>query len=248
MILLCPLEFERRALRKVARELGWALECTGPGMGAANWIHRHARGGAASAALGAHDFNRGARPVVILAGVAAGLVAPAVAGSAWVAGAVICLRGAPHAEAVGEPDAAETLRPTWNIPFAPTATIASVDGILPDAAAKQRVAAATGASLADLESAHFARAAEAAGFQWAIVRGVSDDCNHTLPTGVELWTDSAGRTRLTAVLASTLARPTSLPALIRTGKFSRRAMRSVAALLRNTHNAPFTATATPRNT
>ncbi len=247
MILLCPLEFERRALRRVAQELGWQLECTGPGAGAANWIQRYAQVGMTASARDTSDSLTSSRPVVILAGVAAGLVAPAVAGSAWVVGAVICGRGAQGLAANRDSEATEALRPTWRIPHAPTATLASVDCILPDSAAKRRIASATGASLADMESAAFAHAAQAAGFQWAIVRGVSDDCNHSLPTGVDRWIDSAGRTRIAAVLASALTGPATWPALIRTGRSSQRAMRSVATLLQSAHNAPFTSAVTPRN-
>ncbi|MBL9140668.1 MAG: hypothetical protein JNK53_02270 [Phycisphaerae bacterium] len=214
MIILCPLEFERRALQPLARRLGWDLACTGPVRGCADWIER-AR------------LPRGAS--VVLAGVAAGLVAPAAPGTPWAIGTVV-----PAESSLA------VLRPSWCVPGLPTATLVCVAEPLLTLSSKALHAARTGASLADMESAHFAQAARRAGLRWAIVRGVSDGAHDTLPEQAMHWTDARGRTRLGAVVASVLRKPSLIPELVRLGRSSTRAMRAVAESLEHAHNEGLT--------
>lgn len=214
MIVLCPLEFERGALHRAALEHNWNLVCTGPGEGPARWIHNHA------------ELLRAARDGgddrIALAGVAAGLVAHATAGCAFAAGAVV--RGA------------QTWRPTWHPPRAPTATLVCVDSVL-DVVGKRSISAETGAALADMESAPFAEAASAHSMRWCVVRGVSDAVGDALPSDIHAWTDELGATRHGAVVRSVLRRPSLIPKLLRTARASSAAMRAVASLLANADNA-----------
>jgi hypothetical protein len=212
MVILCPLEFERRALRRVARRLGVRLECTGPGNGAARWIERA-------------GLAHGTR--VILAGVAAGLTEVARPGTAWRADAVVDADGA-----------SDAWRPSLEIHGAPPGRFACVARALLDPPSKARVAATTGAIIADMESAPFARAAERAGARWAVIRGVSDGARDMLPAQVEAWTDAGGRTRLGSVAGSVLRRPALLPVLLRLGRDGSLAMAAVARALLLETSAP----------
>lgn len=214
-LVLCPLLFERRALQRALRRMNapqtWNVTCTGPGERVADWFAK---------------TQPAPGRVVILAGVAAGLTPHAHAGSAWSIGAVVCARSG------------EVLRPTLVLEGAPSATLVCVDRILPDAAAKRAAAADTGAQLADMESAHFARAAQAAGLRWAVVRGVSDAWNAPVPAGCEHWTDARGHTRLRAVARALLRRPAQLPHVLALGRHSNAAMRAVAAVLAGMDHSP----------
>jgi hypothetical protein len=90
-----------------------------------------------------------------------------------------------------------------------------------------------------MESAAFARVAEAAGWDWQVIRGISDGYNETLPDGVELWTSANGRTRIGAVLGSLARRPMRLPTLVpqllALGRRSGAAMQAVEDALTERH-------------
>lgn len=208
VIVLCPLDFEVSALRPAARRLGWNLVLTGPAEGPAAWLRSH---------------RPAAGTPVVLAGVAAGLREPARAGTAWAASSV-------H-------HAGEAWQPTLVLPDAPLARLVCVGTLLHTPADKRQAALAADASLACMESGAFARQAHQLGLRWAVVRGVSDGPDHTLPREVSGWTDSAGRTRLGAVARSVLGRPALLAALVQCGRDGRAAMRAVAQLLATAHNA-----------
>lgn len=208
VIVLCPLDFEVSALRQLARRHGWQLECTGPSQGPADWLQRN-------------------RPApgsqVVLAGVAAGLRPPALAGTAWAA------RSVHHG--------GNALHPTLVLAGAPLARLACVDAVLHTPQDKRDVAQAHDVDIACMECDAFARQATALGLHWAVVRGVSDGPDHTLPREVTEWTDSAGRTRLGAVARSVLRRPALLGALVQCGRDGKAAMNAVARLLDSAHNA-----------
>jgi hypothetical protein len=93
--------------------------------------------------------------------------------------------------------------------------------------------------LVDMESAAFARVAEAAGWNWRVIRGISDGYNETLPDGVEQWTSANGRTRIGAVLGSLARRPLRLPTLVpqllALGRRSGAAMQAVEDALTERH-------------
>ncbi len=214
MIILCPLEFERRALQSAASAHGWTLVRTGPGAGPARWL----------------DGSRVPEgEVVVLAGVAAGLTSAAGVGTAWAAGAIVEI----------DSDAAPrgVLRPSFAMRGVDTATFAWTSTPLLDAACKARAAARTGAQLADMECAPFARAAEQRGVRWAVVRGVSDGALDEMPAQAFAWTNAEGRTRVSAVACDLLRAPALLPRVVRLGQASVRAMRAVALALATAHNA-----------
>ena len=71
-------------------------------------------------------------------------------------------------------------------------------------AAKRAWAERSGADLVDLESAAFARIAATNGWDWGIVRGVSDGPDTTLPGDIDTWVDGRGRPRPGRVLRAVL--------------------------------------------
>jgi hypothetical protein len=110
-------------------------------------------------------------------------------------------------------------------------SIVSVAAPITDAAGKRAERARSGADVVDLEAAAFAREAEARGWRWAVVRGVSDGAGDALPAGVEGWTGADGRTRVASVAVAIVRRPALLPEVLRLGARSRRAMAAVAVAL-----------------
>jgi hypothetical protein len=72
-------------------------------------------------------------------------------------------------------------------------------------AAKRAWAERHGADLVDLESAAFARIAVQEGWDWGIVRGVSDGPDFSLPADIDTWVDQQGRSRPGRVLRAILS-------------------------------------------
>jgi hypothetical protein len=180
MHVVCPLEFERSVLARLGRNRGWTFACSGPG---AAGIDRWAAGPDAP--------PPGARGV--LAGLA-GAIAPLDASKAVVPGKVI--------------DGAEG---AW-VPTLPGAAsqplcCVGLDHVLGSVEAKDRAARAHHADIVDMESAAFARAAEARQWQWAVVRGISDTVDESLPKGIEGWVDDRGRLRIWHVVRALMANP-----------------------------------------
>jgi adenosylhomocysteine nucleosidase len=86
--------------------------------------------------------------------------------------------------------------------------IVSVDAVVTTAAAKRDLAAATGASLVDLETYAVATAARAAGLPCISIRVVSDDASQDLPREIAaLVQPQSGMRRLGAALAGIGRRP-----------------------------------------
>jgi hypothetical protein len=82
-----------------------------------------------------------------------------------------------------------------------------------------------------MESAAFARVASARRWKWAVVRGISDTVDETLPEGIGDWVDDRGRLRIWAVVRAIIARPVLLVRLRSLRARSVAAMRAVAAAL-----------------
>lgn len=99
------------------------------------------------------------------------------------------------------------------------------------AAEKEAIRARTGGDLVDCESGAFARACEEFGLRWAVVRGVSDGPDDDLPPEVLSWTDDRGALRLCRLLVDLLRRPSLLGEAMRLGRRSKRAMRAAAELV-----------------
>ncbi len=86
----------------------------------------------------------------------------------------------------------------------PGAVVSCPANTLLTPAAKRAWAEHSPADLVDLESAAFARIAVEKGWDWGIVRGVSDGPDTTLPGGIDTWVDGQGRSRPGRVLRAVL--------------------------------------------
>lgn len=201
-LIVCPLHFEADALRPLL-PIDVEVQISGPGSSQIPQI---------LAAWAARS-----RGPVILAGVAGALNPRIRPGTAFIA---------THARVDGEfhpsPLASEDH---------PRIAITSTPGAVATPAAKAALAAATGADLVDLESETFARGARNHALRWAIVRGVSDGPDDTLPLDIDHWTTPDGRTRTSLVFRSLALRPWSLPALWRLGTQSRAALTAAGPLI-----------------
>jgi hypothetical protein len=202
-VILCPLEFERRLLQRAGLSTRLRLFCCGPGPRAVErWL----------------AARRPPDPV-ILCGLAGSVRASYPARSAFVAGAVVT-------------DDGQSLEPTLGSGGGPAPLIGSADATLTTPDAKRAWAADSGADLVDRESAAFARAASESGRRWAVVRGVSDGPESTLPAGIDGWLDARGRTRAGTVLRAVATGRVSARQLIRLRADSVAAMRAAAVVVR----------------
>lgn len=201
MLIVCPLDFERRALRRAGLDALGEVTCCGPG------------------AAAVVTWAQGRRPMspVILCGVAGGLSASVEAGRAYAAAAVLGADG-------------RRIEPTLPA-VDDGRVMSSAPGTLATPQAKQDWARRTGADLVDLESAAFAELAAGGGWRWAVVRGVSDDRATALPPGIDDWVDARGRSRPGAVLRAVLAGRAGIGELARLRAACTAALRAAAALI-----------------
>jgi hypothetical protein len=201
-VVVCPLEFERRALLGAGLGTRCRVECCGPG----------------AAAVGA--WAEGATPAapVILCGLAGSARDPYRERAAFAARAVVLEDG-------------RLLDPPLGAGPGPAPLIGSADRTLATLAEKAEWARRTGADLVDLESATFARIADERGWRWTVVRGVSDGPRTALPPGLDDWVDDRGRTRLGAVCGAILRRRARIRQLIRLRAAGRAAMRAAAGVI-----------------
>lgn len=172
--------------------------------------------GPGSAAVARWAAERPAGATVILSGLAGALRPEIAAGTASVASTVLDGDGSSFEPTI---ETADGLR------------LVSVPATLTTAGDKQACAQRTGAELADLESAAFARAAAAGGWAWTIVRGVSDGIDRPLPADIDRWVDRHGRTRPGIVLRSLVARRATVGQLRALRADSVVAMRAAARLI-----------------
>ena len=98
-------------------------------------------------------------------------------------------------------------------------------------AVKRAWAEHTGADLVDLESAAFARIAVSKGWDWGIVRGVSDGPDTTLPCVLDTWVDARGRSRPGRVLRAVLGGRVGIGRLARLRADGIAAMSAAAVVL-----------------
>lgn len=207
-IVVCPLQFERKMLERAGLALRCDLVCCGYG--------------AARIAVWASGLGQPGRPV-FLAGLAGGLSPAAHAGQAGVIREVVDAQTGQRwrSEFALQPPAARVAQ--WSVTSNPTSVLTH--------AAKSHLARQTSADLVDLESVAFAQAACAANWSWAIVRGVSDDLQSSLPPNIDQWVDHAGRPRVGVVLRALLFRPQLIPVVWKLQRCSSAAMQSVANVL-----------------
>jgi nucleoside phosphorylase len=86
-------------------------------------------------------------------------------------------------------------------------TLIGVDRVVSTPADKRALAESTAASIVDMESHGFIAACERRGFAWAVVRGVSDTPEETLPEEVLRWVTPRGDTRVGAAVLDMVKRP-----------------------------------------
>jgi hypothetical protein len=84
-----------------------------------------------------------------------------------------------------------------------------------------------------MESDAFAREAQARGWQWAVVRGISDTVDEALPAGIESWVDDRGRLRIVQVVLAIMANPALLRRLHRLRSRSRAGLAAADAAMRS---------------
>jgi nucleoside phosphorylase len=199
-LVVCPLRFERDIVRRTVR-VNASVACCGLG---AEAVRTWAR---------TQDEHHDA---IVLVGTAGALDPTIRAGTA---------RG------VTEVIDVDTGR-TWTPPLSVASpdcravqTHAPVTG-----AARIDLRAASNAAIVDMESVAFAQAAEAAGWRWGIVRGVSDDADHELPPEVTSFTAENGRTRPLGIALALARRPQLARELIGVRRRAIDAMRAATYL------------------
>jgi hopanoid-associated phosphorylase len=157
------------------------------------------------------------RSGVISIGIAGGLAADLATGT-WIV-----------ADAVREgddslpSDAAWADRLACALPEAVRGSVLGVNVMVAGAAEKAELHRATGAVAVDMESHIVARVARRHGLAFAAARVVCDPAQHDLPPAAQIGLRRDGRMDVGAVLASLLARPGQLPALLRTAVQAERA-------------------------
>ena len=204
---VCPLEFERRALLQAGVGEYCEVSCCGPG---------------ALAARQAVQRSAATDEPIILAGLSGALREDISNGSAHVATRVI--DGAGHSWHPSGLAKGSLHGPSGLTIISTAHTITSTQD-------KRALAERSGADLVDLESTAFAEAASAAGRRWAIVRGVSEGLHDALPADIDEWVDEQGRTRTTVVIAAILRRPALVGEVRRLRADSIEAMNAVAEVI-----------------
>jgi nucleoside phosphorylase len=208
MYIVCPLEFERSALRRLAAARGWNLACCGPG--------------AAAVAAWARQGGPPAGSTVVLAGVAGSLRPSVPSGEAVEISSIV------------DEDATMEYVPR-RLTKLPRVRCISVHAPLATVEAKREEAARNRADIVDMESAAFAREAIARQWRWSVVRGISDGATESLPLGVDGWTDERGKTRLLRVAGSLARQPWMVREVTLLGARSFLAMDAVQRALAGEH-------------
>jgi len=110
-------------------------------------------------------------------------------------------------------------------------TLASVDHVLADAAAKSRLWLSTGALAVDMESAAILDWAARRGLAGAVVRGVSDPAGRGVPPDLARVVQDDGRVRPLRAVSAMLARPGALADAMALRAGTAAALKTVAATL-----------------
>jgi adenosylhomocysteine nucleosidase len=103
------------------------------------------------------------------------------------------------------------------------------DTLVVDAARKQRLWRETGATALDLESGAVARIATQHGLPFAVLRVICDPAERDLPPAALAALDARGAIGISRVLASVLAHPAQIPALLAVARDAAIARRALAA-------------------
>ena len=206
-IIVCPLEFERAVLMHAGIGELAEVDCCGPGVrGVETW---------------AAQIEAGGR-LLILCGVAGATSARFKPGTAHVIDEVRNERG-------------ESWRPEPLLTSGPDdrCVLVTTEQVVTTPDLKANLAKRTGADLVDQESAALAAIAQQRGWNWQIVRGVSDGADDLLPAEIDQWVDEHGRTRHGSVIRALLRRPGLIGHLMRLRQNSHAAMAVAAGLVRS---------------
>jgi hopanoid-associated phosphorylase len=106
--------------------------------------------------------------------------------------------------------------------------LASGEAIVATSDAKRTLFTRTGASAVDMESHAVAEAATAAAVPFVVVRAIADTADGSIPDLATRALRSDGTTDVGAVLRGLLADPRQLPALLKLGSQTRRALKTLA--------------------
>lgn len=102
------------------------------------------------------------------------------------------------------------------VPSAKPAVLAGADDIVSTRQAKSQMLRETGAVAVDMESHVAARIARDHALPFAVVRIVSDSHRQSLPPAALVGMSQSGKVNLPAVMRSVIAKPSQIPALLRT--------------------------------
>jgi hypothetical protein len=115
-------------------------------------------------------------------------------------------------------------------------TLLGVDTLVPDVAAKRTLHARTAADMVDMESHAFALACSGHGLRWAIIRGVSDTADESLPDYMRSWIDDQGNYRLLRIALSLLSNPARIKEVQRVATRFGEAMKATLPRLKLARN------------
>jgi hypothetical protein len=175
VVIVCPLEFERRALERAGLGRHCALHRCGPGADSLRrWAEGHTAGG-----------------TVILCGLAGSLRDEYPARRAYVPAAVLTEEG-------------RRLEPVLRRGAGGPIVVSSAQTVT-SSVVKRDWARRSGADLVDRESAAFAALAVERRWRWSVVRAVSDGPDHDLPGDIDEWVDDDGCVRYGPVLRAILS-------------------------------------------
>jgi len=194
---------------RIARRLGWKVAVGG---GTA--------GGAETAARALLDAGVSA---LVSLGLAGGLDPSLRPGDIVVCETVIS-RGARY-----RTDAALSRRLGGSTPHA----LLGGDAMVASVGEKQRLWRETGAAAVDLESGAVARLATERGVPFAVLRAICDPAERALPHAAGVALDARGAVGVWRVLASLIARPGQLPALLRLAGDAAAARRALLGRVRS---------------
>ena len=156
-MIFCPLEIEARGLKK--QGVSDPITISGPGADAVE------------NAVG-HACKMAARQHFILAGLAGGLDGRILSGQAFWVDRILDA----HGQLVGTDDSTKSESSS-------IASIHMANKPLYSPTEKRLLHESSKADLVDMEALAFARACEASGIKWSIIRGVSDAFDENLPPG-----------------------------------------------------------------
>jgi adenosylhomocysteine nucleosidase len=199
---------------RIARRLGWMVAVGG--------------GTAAGADAAARRLADAGVEALVSFGLAGGLD-PALRPGALIVPSAVIVAGVRHPTDPGL--SCRLGGVTTHAVLCPEAIVATVE-------AKRRLHERTSAAAADLESGAVAQVATARGLPFAVLRAICDPAERALPPATLAALDAHGAIGVWRVIASAVARPGQLPALLTLAADAAAARRSLVARVRLITRAP----------